>query len=77
MTVVLFLGSAIELRNTYRESHDCVTIMPMSQTYKPKRAKRARTHGFIARSSTPGGRKTLQRRRSKGRGRIAVQKRRK
>ncbi|MBP9711262.1 MAG: 50S ribosomal protein L34 [Candidatus Pacebacteria bacterium] len=44
----------------------------MSQTYQPKKRKRARSHGFLSRTSTAGGRKTLIRRRRKGRARIAV-----
>lgn len=45
----------------------------MSQTYQPKKKKRARTHGFLKRSSTPTGRAVLQRRRRKGRAVLAVQ----
>jgi large subunit ribosomal protein L34 len=44
----------------------------MSQTYQPKKRKRARAHGFLKRTSTPGGRKTLQRRARKGRKRLSV-----
>lgn len=44
----------------------------MSVTYQPKKRKRAKTHGFRVRGKTPGGRKTLLRRRRKGRGRLAV-----
>jgi large subunit ribosomal protein L34 len=42
----------------------------MSQTYQPKKKKRRKTHGFLARQSTPGGRKALARRRQKGRKRL-------
>lgn len=45
---------------------------PMSQTYKPKKRKRATTHGFLVRKATPGGRKTLLRRRRKGRAKLSV-----
>ncbi len=45
---------------------------PMSVTYQPKKRKRARTHGFLTRSSTPGGRRVLQRRRRKGRAKLSV-----
>ncbi|MSU56119.1 MAG: 50S ribosomal protein L34 [Candidatus Taylorbacteria bacterium] len=44
----------------------------MSFTYKPKRKKRARTHGFRSRMATPGGRKALSRRRAKGRKKLTV-----
>lgn len=44
----------------------------MSFTYKPKKKKRVRTHGFLKRMKTAGGKKVLSRRRAKGRKRIAV-----
>lgn len=44
----------------------------MSQTYKPKKRKRARAHGFLTRKSSPGGRKTVLRRRRKGRARLSA-----
>ncbi|MBX4209394.1 50S ribosomal protein L34 [Candidatus Parcubacteria bacterium] len=42
----------------------------MAIVYKTKNRKRARAHGFLARKSTPTGRKVLTRRRHKGRKRI-------
>lgn len=47
-------------------------LVPVSQTYQPKKRKRARTHGFLVRSSNPGGRRVLARRRQKGRAKLSV-----
>jgi large subunit ribosomal protein L34 len=44
----------------------------MSVTYQPKKRKRAKTHGFLVRSKSTSGRKTLLRRRRKGRARLAL-----
>ena len=44
----------------------------MSQTYHPKKRKRAKTHGFLVRSKSKNGKKVLVRRRQKGRKKLTV-----
>ncbi len=44
----------------------------MSQTYQPKKRKRAKAHGFLVRQRTAGGKKTVKRRRQKGRAKLSV-----
>ena len=41
-------------------------------TYRPHNKKRKKTHGFMERMSSPGGRKIIKRRRDKGRKKLSV-----
>ena len=51
-----------------------VYIFFMSQTYQPNKRKRAKSHGFLVRSKTPGGKKVTQARRRKGRAKVSISK---
>jgi large subunit ribosomal protein L34 len=44
----------------------------MSITYRPKKKKRKRAHGFLKRMQRKGGRRVLAKRRKKGRWKISV-----
>lgn len=42
------------------------------RTYQPKKRKRAKTHGFLVRMASKGGRKVLKARREKKRKKLTV-----
>ena len=44
----------------------------MKRTYQASKTRRARTHGFLVRMKTRGGRAIINARRAKGRKRLAV-----
>lgn len=44
----------------------------MKRTYQPSKVRRARTHGFLVRMKTCGGRAIIKARRAKGRKRLGL-----
>jgi large subunit ribosomal protein L34 len=48
------------------------TEITMKRTYQASKVRRARTHGFLVRMKSRGGRAVINARRAKGRKRLAV-----
>ena len=46
--------------------------MKQKGTFQPKKKKRAKVHGFLKRMETAKGRKTIKKRREKGRIKLTV-----
>ena len=44
----------------------------MKRTYQPSVVRRKRTHGFLVRMRTRGGRSVIRARRAKGRARLGI-----
>ncbi len=44
----------------------------MKRTYQPHKKSKSRTHGFLSKMETPGGRNVIKKRRAKGRKRVSI-----
>jgi large subunit ribosomal protein L34 len=51
---------------------DCKDKAAMKRTYQPSVVRRKRTHGFLVRMRSRGGRAVIRARRAKGRARLGI-----
>jgi large subunit ribosomal protein L34 len=66
----LFVDMWTEILENLRDIR--YSIPDMKRTHQPKKRRRQRVHGFMARMKTRVGRAVLKRRRLKGRARVAI-----
>lgn len=67
LTAIRRIASNAGLHEEYVES-----VMATKRTYQPSKVKRARTHGFLVRMRSRGGRAVIAARRAKGRQRLGI-----
>ena len=65
------VSSSKDLFPTHFQPYQEFCAMP-KRTFQPNRRHRAKTHGFLSRMKTKAGAAVLNRRRAKGRHKIAV-----